>query len=113
MIQKTFGDNAMSAVQIKGWHEHITDGQESVESDPHSGICAISRTPEDVEHAQAAINTDWWLTVGELEADLGIPKTTVSEMLMQDLGMKCVITKFIPWLLLPEQKEHHVAVALF
>ena len=47
----------------------------------------------------------------ELEADLGIPKTTVSEILMQDLGMKCIVAKFIPWLLLPEQKEHHAAAA--
>ena len=46
----------------------------------------------------------------ELEADLGIPKTTVSKILMQDLGMK-LVAKFIPWLLLPEQKEHHAAVA--
>ena len=47
----------------------------------------------------------------ELEADLGIPKTTVSEILTQDLGMKCVAAKLIPWLLLPEQKEHRAAVA--
>ena len=26
---------------------------------------------------------------------------------MQNLGMKRVMAKFIPWLLLPEQKEHH------
>ena len=30
---------------------------------------------------------------------------------MQDLGMKCVIAKFNPQLLLPEQKEHRAAVA--
>ena len=47
----------------------------------------------------------------ELEADLGIPKTTVSEILMQDLGRKRVVAKFVPWLLLPEQKEHCAAVA--
>ena len=46
----------------------------------------------------------------ELEADLGIPKTTVSEILMQGLGMKCVVAKFILWLLLLEQKEHRAAV---
>ena len=50
------------------------------------------------------------LTVRELEADLGIPKTTVSETLMQDLGMKGVMATFVLWLLLPEQKEHHAAV---
>ena len=47
----------------------------------------------------------------ELEADLGIPKTTVSEILMQDPGMKHVVAKFVLQLLLPEQKEHHAVVA--
>ena len=49
--------------------------------------------------------------MGELEADLGIPKTTVSDILTQNLGMKIVMAKFIPWLLLPEQKEYCAAVA--
>ena len=47
----------------------------------------------------------------ELEGDLGIPNTTVSEILVQDVDMKCVVAKFILWLLLPEQKVHHAAVA--
>ena len=67
----------------------------------------MSRTPENVERVRAAINKDWQLTEQELEADLEIPKTTLSKILMQDLGMKHVMAKFIPWLLLPEQKEHH------
>ena len=33
--------------------------------------------------------------VEELEADLGIPKSVVSEILTQDLGMKCAMAKFI------------------
>ena len=48
MIQKAFGDDAMSAAQIKAWHKHFKDGQESVESYPHSGRPATSRTPETV-----------------------------------------------------------------
>ena len=58
MIQKAFRDDAMSAVQIKVWHKHFKDGQESVESDPCSGKSATSRTPENVECVQAAINKD-------------------------------------------------------
>ena len=72
----------MSAAQIKVWHKCFKDGQESVESDPCSGRPATSRTPENVECVQVAINKDQQLTVQELEADLGIPKTTVSEILM-------------------------------
>ena len=63
MIQKPFGDDAMSAAQIKVWHRCFKDGQESVESDQHSGRPATSRTPENVECVQAAIKKDQRLTV--------------------------------------------------
>ena len=111
MIQKFWGDDAMSTVQIKVWPKCFKDGWESDESDPCSGRSATTRTPENVERVGAAINKDWQLTVRDLEADPGIPKPTVSEILMQDLGMKCVMEKFILWLLLQEQKEHRAAVA--
>ena len=56
MIHKAFGDDAMSAAQIKVWYKHFKDGRESVESDPHSGRPARSRTPENFDCVQAAIN---------------------------------------------------------
>ena len=55
------------------------------------------------------INKDQELTIRELSADLGIPKTIVSEILMCDLGMKRVMAKFIPQLLLLQQKAHRAA----
>ena len=110
MIQKAFGDNAINAVQIKVWHKHFKDGWESAESDSCSGRPATSRTPENGEHVQAAVNKDQPLTGRELEGDPGIPGTTVSEILTQNPGVKCVVAKFIPQLLLPEQKEYHAAV---
>ena len=54
MIQKAIEDDAMRAAQIKVWHKHFKDVQESVESDPP----ATSRTPENVEHVSATINKD-------------------------------------------------------
>ena len=81
-----------------------------MESDPYSGRPATSSTPENLERVWAANNRDQRLTVQELEADLGIPKTTVSKILTQDLGGKHVEAKFILWLLLLEQKEHCAAV---
>ena len=69
-----------------------------------------SRTPVNVEHVQAAISKDQWLTVREVEAHLGIPNTTASEILMENLGIKCVVAKFVLLLLLSEQKEHSAAV---
>ena len=49
MMHKAFGDNAKSEAEIKGWHKHFKEGQESVESDPCSRRPATSRTPENVE----------------------------------------------------------------
>ena len=63
MIQKAFGDDAMNTVQIKVWHKCFKDGGDSVESDPHSGRPATSRTPENVERAWSSINKDQRLTV--------------------------------------------------
>ena len=59
MIQKAFGDDAMSAAQRKVWHKRFKDGRESVESDAHSGSSATSRTSENVERVQATVNEHW------------------------------------------------------
>ena len=101
----------MSEAQVKVWHECSKGGWQPVESDPCSGRPAASGAPENDERVRAAINKDQWLSVWELEADLGLPETLVSQILTQDLGMKCVMGKFVPWLLPPEPKGHHAAVA--
>ena len=51
------------------------------------------------------------MTVRELEGDLGIPRTIVSQILIKDLGKKRVAAKFVPRLLSREQKEFRAAVA--
>ena len=56
MIQKALGDDAMSAVQIKVWHECFKNGQESFQSDPRSGRPGTSGTPENVKCVWSAIN---------------------------------------------------------
>ena len=55
---------------------------------------------------------NWRLTVQQLEEDLGIPWTIVSEILMGDLGMNCVAAEFVQWVLSKEQKEFHAEVAM-
>ena len=88
MIKKAFGDDSMSEAQMKLWYQHFKEGWKSVESDIHSGRSATSRTPENVERVQAAINNNRRLIVGELEEKLGIPQTSVSEILTENFGKK-------------------------
>ena len=84
---------------------------ENLLCDSRSVRLVEGRTPKNVGHVWTAINKDQRLTVRDLEADLGIPKTPVSEILAQDHSINCVMAKFVLQLLLPEQKEYHNAVA--
>jgi len=111
MIKKAFRDDSMSEAQIKLWCRCFKDGRESVESNRRSGRPSTSRTPKNVESVRAAINENRRLTLRELEEDLGIPQTIVSQILTEDLGKKRVVAKFVPRLLSREQKEFHAAVA--
>ena len=105
MIQKAFVDECMGITQIKEWYRRFKNGRTSVDSDPRSGLSSLQTTPENIERVQLAIEGDRRLTVRELENDLGIPKTTVWEILNKILGMARVCTKFIPKLLTTEQKD--------
>jgi late competence protein required for DNA uptake (superfamily II DNA/RNA helicase) len=95
---------------MKFWYQCFQDGRESVDSNPCSGRPSTSRTPENVECIPAAINENQRLAVRELEEDLGIPQTIISEILMEYLGKKRVAAKFVPWLLSQERKEFHTLV---
>jgi len=71
----------MSKAPIKLWYKRFKDGRESLESDRRSGRPSTSRTPQNVGSVRAAINENRRLTVRELEEDLGIPRTIVSQIL--------------------------------
>ena len=75
------------------WHKCFKDGQESLKV-VHILEGLQQAEYLNVEGVQAAINTDQQLTVRELDANLWIPKSTVSETLTQDLGMEHVMAKF-------------------
>ena len=70
-----------------------------MESDDRSGRPSTASNAENGECVHAAINENRRLTVQELEEDLGIPKSSVCNILHKDLKMNCVSAKFVPRLL--------------
>ena len=111
MIQKAFVDESMGITQIKEWYRRFRNGRTSVDSDPRSGRPSLTTIPENIERVRLAIKGDRRLTVRELENDLGIPKTTVWQILNKILGMTRVCAKFIPKLLTTEQKDLRSEIA--
>ena len=111
MIQKAFVDESMGITQIKEWYRQFKNGRTSVDSDPRSIRPLLKTTPENIERVRLAIEGDRGMTVRELENDLGIPKTTVWEILNKILGMTRVCAEFIPKLLTTEQKDLRSEIA--
>ena len=96
MMQKAFENECMSKTRIKEWYNRFKGGRTSVDSDSRFGRPSTTKKLDNIERVRLAIEGDRRLTVRELENDLGIPKTTVWEILNKILGMTrvCAVTGF-------------------
>ena len=93
LMQKAFGNECMSKTRIKEWYNRFKGGRTSVDSDSRSGRPSTTKTLNNIGRVRLAIEDDRRLTVRELENDLGIPKTTVWEILNKILGMTRVCVR--------------------
>ena len=96
MMQKSFGNKCMSKALMKEWYNLSNGGRTSVDSYSHSGRPSTTKALDNIERVRLAIEDDRRSTVRELENDLGIPKTTVWEILKKILGMTHVCVASLP-----------------
>ena len=113
MMQKAFGNECMSKTRIKEWYNRLKGGRTSVDSDSRSGRPSTTKILDNIERVRLAIEGDRRLTVRELENDLGIPKTTVWEILNEILGMTrvCAVTGF--FITVTRQHIHRILCSSF
>ena len=85
LIQKAYGDAALSRTTIFEWHKRFREGRESVKDDELSGRPTTSRTDDNIAAVDKMIKEDRKVT-SRLTADtFGIPKTVVLRILREDL----------------------------
>ena len=96
MMQKALGNECINKTRIKEWYNRFKGGRTSVDSDSRSGRPSTKKKLNNIERVRLAIEGDRRLTIRELENDLGIPKTTVWEILNKILEMTsmCAVTGF-------------------
>ena len=113
MIQKAFGNEFMNKTRIKEWYNRFKGGRTSVDRDSRSDRPSTTETLDNIERVRLAIEGDRRLTDRELENDLGIPKTTVWEILNKILGMTrvCVVTGFFTTI--ARQRIHQILCSSF
>ena len=113
MMQKAFGNGCMSKTRIKEWYNRLKGGRTSDDNDSRSGRPSTTKTLDNIERVRLAIEGDRRITVRELENDLGIPKTTVWEILNNNLGMTrvCAVTGFFTTI--TSQRIHRILCSSF
>ena len=104
-IQQAFGNEALSPTPIKQWFKRFKNGRASVESDPCSRRPSTSQKEEVMDQVRKKVQEDCYLAVQEIVAEVGISTGSVHSILTEDLNLGRVSTKFVPKLLMEQQKE--------
>jgi hypothetical protein len=83
----------------------------SFEDDKRPGRPSTSKAIENVEKIREIIHEDRRRTIHELTATVGI-SFGVCQILTENLNMRRIAAKFVPWLLTNDQKQRRINVCL-
>jgi len=105
VLQQAYGQDAMGRIQVFDWFHQFKEGRTSVESDPRSGQPSTLRNEEMIAKVRTIVHNNRRLTVREIADDCGISVGSCDAILTDDLHMKRVRVKFVPYLLTYNQHE--------
>ena len=80
--------------------------------DKHTGRPRSCTTPETVAQIQELVCQDQRRTIHDIAEEVGIGYGTCQSVLMEELGMHHVATKFVPGILTADRKQQHVNVCI-
>ncbi len=104
-----YGQSAMTSSAVRKWVKYFRDAQESCKDDPLECRLSTAQTNENVGRVLAAVRENQKKEFHMIAGELRLPKSSVHNILMQNLGMKKVCAKIVPIVLTEEQKEYRIA----
>ena len=90
LIQKAYGNVALSRITIFEWHKRFREGRDSVKDNESSGRPTTSRTDDNIAAVDKMVKEDRKVTSRLIADTLGIPKTVVRRILREDLKKRKV-----------------------
>jgi len=110
MLQEAFGD-AMSQSKTFLWYKRFKDGRTSLDDDDErSGRLSTSTKPENIAKVREAILADRRQTIHDVCEIVGLSYGTVQRILADNLNMRRISARFVPRLLIDDQKALRVSV---
>ncbi|CAH1995837.1 unnamed protein product [Acanthoscelides obtectus] len=102
-LLSVFGNEAPHQSTISRWYGEFTRGQVTLSDDPRVGAPKTAVTQKNVDAVRKLIE-DRHVTYREIETSLKISKTSIQKILHEELGVRKLVSRWIPHLLTEEQK---------
>lgn len=107
-LVEAFGDPSPSEHTVKRWFHEFRQGNFTLEDEPRSGRPNEAVTPENIRLVEELIKEFRNITYEEIEMALGIGSHAVHSILHDHLGVRKLVSRWIPHLLTEEQKQARV-----
>ena len=109
-LQKVYGDSRFTNSCIHKRFHRFSDGRKSVKDDPHPGRKVTVRTDKRIAAIEEYVMKDRGITVRQVGENFDIGYGTAQDILTNVLGMRRVCARWVPRLLVPEQKTVRVQI---
>ncbi|CAH1999878.1 unnamed protein product, partial [Acanthoscelides obtectus] len=107
-LLSVFGNEAPHQSTITRWYKEFKRGRVSLSDDPRAGAPKTAVTQENVDAVLKLIIEDRHVTYRDFEASLKISKTSIQKESQEELGVRKLVSRWIPHLLTEEQKAARV-----
>ena len=107
-MQETFKEEGLSKTQLYEWYSRLEGGEMSCEDQPRFGRPSTCRNDENLEKVRNAISADLRRTIDEISEITCLSWSSCQLMLAEDFNMKRVSAKFVPRLLIEDQKNNRL-----
>ena len=110
MLQKAFGDQALSRTTTFDWYKMFKEGRELVEDEERPGKEKTSADEAHVKKIKEMLLENRRLTTRELAEAVGISKGSATTIVTDILGLKRVKSRMVPKTLNFFEKERRVSI---
>ena len=107
-LENVYKDSAPSYRTVAKWVAQFKDPERGFEDTPRMDHPSTITANENIEVVERVVMHDRQISIRRLAGGLANPKTTIYEVMNNDMDMKKVCTRWVPKLFTPIQRANRV-----
>lgn len=107
-LQHAYGDSSLSRTQVFYWFQQFKHGRTNVYDLGRRGAPVSIRTPENIIAVWTLVRDNPRITQLQIAHSLNISEGSAYRILTEDLRLKRVSAKFVPYALTPQLKSQRL-----